>query len=177
MGILGAGRAGGEVARKARALGMRTIGLNTRGTPVDGVDRMLPRERMEELLRESDFVVVTVPLTPATRGFLGEREFKLMKPAACLINLARGRVVDEKALVAALQDGTIGGAALDVFAVEPLGPDSPLWEMENVIITPHVSGISDRYVERGLAVLAENLAAYLKDGRPVKNIVDLERGY
>ncbi|HUW63997.1 MAG TPA: D-2-hydroxyacid dehydrogenase [Spirochaetia bacterium] len=177
VGIIGTGHVGTEVAKKARALGMRSIGLNTRGTPVDGVEKVLSRDRMDQLLRESDFVVVTVPLTPATREFLGEREFTMMKPTASLINLARGEVIDEKALVRALQDGVIGGAGLDVFAAEPLPPDSPLWAMENVIITPHVSGISDRYVERGMAIFAENLAACLTGGRPVRNIVDLQRGY
>jgi phosphoglycerate dehydrogenase-like enzyme len=127
-------------------------------------------------MRESDAVVVALPLTPQTRGLIGERELQMMKPTAWFINVGRGPIVHETALIQALRAGRIAGAALDVFEHEPLRSDSPLYELENVILTPHVSGASPRYMDRAVPLFCENLARYLR-GTPLRNLVDPERGY
>lgn len=178
-GIVGLGAIGRETARRARALGMRVVGIRrTISGPAtdEDADEMLPPNELPRLLRESDYVVLAVPLTDETRGMIGAEELAMMKPDAVLINIARGPVVDEEALIAALRDGAIAGAALDVFNQEPLPATSPLWDMENVIVTPHFSAGSDRYSERVAAIACENLRRYLA-GEPLRNVVDLDRGY
>jgi phosphoglycerate dehydrogenase-like enzyme len=173
-GIIGTGAIGGEVARLAKACGMRTIGMRRSGKPAKHVDEMVTAKRLRYLLRESDFVVLACPLTKDTEGLIGADQLAAMKPAATLINVARGRVVDEAALIDALQAGTIGGACLDVFTVEPLPETSPLWDMPNVIVTPHNSGVSPLNMERAMATFIDNLARYVQ-GKPLKNRV-LEAG-
>jgi phosphoglycerate dehydrogenase-like enzyme len=121
-------------------------------------------------------VVVSLPLTPATRHRIGEAELSAMKPTAYLVNIARGGLVDEAALVRALREGWIGGAGLDVFEKEPLPSDSPLWDLDNALISPHVAGYSPRYDERAAALFAQNLARYLA-GEPLLNLVNKARGY
>ncbi|MFQ6117408.1 MAG: NAD(P)-dependent oxidoreductase, partial [Candidatus Bipolaricaulia bacterium] len=140
------------------------------------VDRLFPPEELDELLRRSDFVVVLTPRTPETEGLIGERELRLMKGSAYLIVISRGGIVDEQALAKALRRGELAGAGLDVFATEPLPEESPLWEMEQVIISPHLAGASPHYMERAMEIFAENLRRYL-EGRSLKNLVDKERGY
>lgn len=169
-GIIGTGAIGGEVARLAKAFNMRTIGARRSMRKPRYIDELTPSSRLEPLLSASDFVVLACPLTAQTEGLIGEAELRQMKPTATLINVARGRVVREDALVRALQDGWIAGACLDVFATEPLPGDSPLWDMPNVAVTPHNSGISPLNMERAMAVFVENLERLLT-GKPLRNRV------
>jgi phosphoglycerate dehydrogenase-like enzyme len=180
LGVVGLGEVGREVARVAAALGMRVVA--TRRTPrpgaplPPGVAAVHPPEGLRRLLAESDDVALTVPHTPATTGLLGEAELRLMRPGAVLVNAARGAVVDEAALVRVLQEGHLGGAALDVFAVEPLPADSPLWDLPNVLVSPHsmstVAGENDRIVD----LFCDNLCRYLA-GQPLHHVYDRARGY
>ncbi|KKM10153.1 hypothetical protein SY88_15645 [Clostridiales bacterium PH28_bin88] len=176
LGVVGVGSIGREIAKRGKAFGMRTIGINSRGTPVEGVEKVLPLGGLPELLADSDYVVVTLPLTPETRRLFGEPEFRMMKPTAYFINVARGEVVDEGALARALQEKWISGAGLDVFECEPLPSSSSLWELNNVMITPHLAALSPRYVERAIGVFRQNLLAYL-GGKDLANEVDLSKGY
>ena len=137
---------------------------------------MIGPERLAEALPEADFVVLTVPLTPDTRHMIGERELRLMKPTALIVNIGRGGTIDEAALIRALAEGWIAGAGLDVFEKEPLPTDSPLWGMENVIITAHYAGATPHYNERALAIFLDNLRRY-KAGEPLRNVVDKTLGY
>ncbi|RAU99829.1 D-2-hydroxyacid dehydrogenase [Paenibacillus sp. YN15] len=178
-GILGTGSIGQAIAAKAQAFGMRTLGYNTSGRTEPHFDGIFHGEDgLLSLLGESDYVVVIVPSTPDTQGLIGKEQLQAMKPSACLVNLARGTVVSEPELIAALQNGTIAGAALDVFEEEPLPAESPLWELPNVLITPHVAGASPRYNERAAHIVRENLRRLAEnpDG-PLHNEVDLSRGY
>nr|PZN29384.1 MAG: hypothetical protein DIU80_09430 [Chloroflexota bacterium] len=148
----------------------RPLGRRARCGAVAGPDRL--RER----LPHADVVVLTAPLTRETRGLIGEAELRAMRPSAYLINIGRGGTVDEPALVRALREGWIAGAALDVFAQEPLPEDSPLWEMEQVIITGHYAGMTPRYNERAMAILLDNLRRY-RAGEELRNVVDKQAGY
>ncbi|OCT11957.1 hydroxyacid dehydrogenase [Paenibacillus pectinilyticus] len=177
IGIIGAGAIGEAVARKAKAFDMKVIGLNRSGTPQAAFDTTVHGEEgLAHLLAQSDFVVVLLPSTPKTRGFLRQDHLDLMKPNAFFINLARGDVLNEEALILALQQGKIAGAALDVFAQEPLPPSSPLWSMNNVILTPHIAGASVHYTDRVSTIFYHNLRAML-DGGDMRNVVDLAEGY
>lgn len=169
-GIIGTGAIGGEVARLAKAFGMRTVGARRSGKPGRHIDEMVTSRRLRYLLRESDFVVLACPLTKETEGLIGERELRAMKPSATLINVARGRIVDESQLIRALEAGWIGGACLDVFTWEPLPETSPLWTMPNVIVTPHNSGVSPLNMERAMAIFIDNLARIVS-GKPLRNRV------
>lgn len=178
-GIVGMGAIGGETARRARAMGMRVLATRrsvVRRTSDDLAHELLPPAELPSLLAESDYVVLAMPLTAETRGMIGAGELAAMKRTAVLINVARGAVVDERALIAALQDGTIAGAGLDVFEREPLPADSPLWGMENVVVTPHFSAGSDRYTDRAADMICDNLRRYLA-GESLRNVVDIDRGY
>jgi phosphoglycerate dehydrogenase-like enzyme len=163
IGIIGYGSIGREIASRCKALGMKVIALK-RTTPI------------EELLKISDFVTVTLPLTDETRGMIGEQELKMMKRDAYLINIARGEIIQEKALIKALKDRWIAGAALDVFEKEPLPKDHPFYKMSNVLITPHISGTNPEYMNRVVEIFMENLERYL-EGKPLKNIIDKKLGY
>ena len=176
VGIVGLGDIGAEVARLCRAFGMRVLGLRRRPAPSDLADEVLPPDRLQDLLARSDFVVIAVPLTAETRGMIGRAELAAMKPDAWLVNISRGAIVDEEALIEALRAGRIGGACLDVFAEEPLPPESPLWDMPNVIITPHNSWSSPHIEEREIALFLENLRRYVA-GEPLLNVVDKQAGY
>jgi phosphoglycerate dehydrogenase-like enzyme len=176
VGIVGLGDIGTEAARLCRAFGMRVLGLRRRPAPSDVADEVLSPDRLHDLLACSDFVVVAVPLTAETRGMIGRAELAGMKSDAWLINISRGAIVDEEALVEALREGHIGGACLDVFAEEPLPPESPLWDMPNVIITPHNSWSSPHIEEREIALFLENLRRYVA-GEPLLNVVDKQAGY
>ena len=169
-GIIGTGAIGGNVARLAKAFGMRTVGLRRTGAPARYFDEMLTSRGMRSLLRQSDFLVLACPLTRETEGLIGERELRAMHPTATLINVARGRVVDEAALIEALTEGWIAAACLDVFTVEPLPETSPLWSMPNVFITPHNSGNSPLNMGRSMAIFLDNLARYVKK-KPMRNRV------
>jgi phosphoglycerate dehydrogenase-like enzyme len=173
-GIIGTGAIGGEIARLAKALGMRTIGMRRSGKPARYVDEMVTSRRLRYLLCESDFVVLACPLTADTEGLIGAAQLTAMKPTATLINVARGRIIDEAALIEALERGAIAGACLDVFTVEPLPETSPLWSMPNVIVTPHNSGVSPLNMERAMGIFIDNLARFAA-GKPLRNRV-LEAG-
>jgi phosphoglycerate dehydrogenase-like enzyme len=176
MGVLGLGTIGQALAARAAAFGMRVIGTKRTPDALPHVESVFPPERMDEVLRAADYLVALVPVTPATRGLLGEREFRLMKSTAVLINVSRGVVVQERALVTALREGWIAGAGLDVFEQEPLPPDHPFYAFEQVIVTPHVSGVTPRYFDRVIALLCDNLRRYVQ-GAPLLHVVDPRRGY
>ena len=177
VGIVGLGSIGAEIARLCSALGMHV--LATRRRPEEGaphVAQLFPPEQLEALLAQVDFAVLAVPLTAETRGLIGEAQLAALRPDAWLINIARGAIVDEPALIRALQAGRIAGAALDVFATEPLPPDSPLWDMANVIITPHNSWSTPHLEAREAALFLDNLERYVQ-GEPLRYVVDKALGY
>ena len=172
--VIGLGDIGRAVARAGRALGMRVVGVSRSGRPAREAHRVVRTAALARVLRDADFAVVTVPLTAASRGLVGARELAAMKPTGWLINIARGPVVDEGALLRALRAGAIGGAVLDVFAEEPLPPTHPFWALDNVVVTPHISGPSTP-TEIG-PIFDDNLRRYLA-GRPLRHIADRRRGY
>jgi phosphoglycerate dehydrogenase-like enzyme len=176
--IAGLGAIGRELARIASGVGMRVIGTRREtGDPrPEGVADAFGPADLPGLLPGADIVVLAAPLTPETRGMIGAAELARMKPSAWLVNVARGKLVDEPALVRALESGAIAGAALDVFEHEPLPAASPLWSMPNVIITPHVAGFRDDYWQAAADLFAANLRRYLS-GEALANIVDKEAGY
>ncbi len=179
VGIVGLGSIGQQVARLAKAFGMRVIATrrsSREGVRARNVDLMLPPSRLNELLRESDFVVLSVPFTSETDKLIGEEELRSMKTSARLINVARGGIVDEQALIRALREGWIAGAGLDVFATEPLPGDSPLWTLPSVILSPHVSGTREDYVVAATRLFVDNLNRYLT-GKRLLNVVNKARGY
>jgi len=191
MGILGYGSVGREVGRLARAFGMRLIATTIDpGRPEDTGFRLptagdekgaLPDvlrgpDFQRQLMAESDVVVVALPSAPSTRRAIGEADLRAMKSSAIFINVARGAVVDEQALIRVLQEKRIAGAGLDVFEVEPLPGDSPLWDMDNVIITPHIAGGSPGYWQRLMALLAENIRRE-RSGAPLLNVVDKQLAF
>jgi phosphoglycerate dehydrogenase-like enzyme len=175
--VYGMGSIGGEIARLASAIGMRVIGVRRRAeSPERGVDRVVAPDRLADVVGEADYLAIAAPLTSATRGAISREVISRMKPTAWIVNIARGAIVDEPAMIEALQAKRIAGAALDVFTTEPLPKESPLWTLENVMITPHNAGDSPRTDERSLALFAENLRRY-KAGEPLMNRVDFEAGY
>ncbi len=172
-GIVGVGHIGAEVARLAKALGMEVIGCRRRPGRVRYVDELVPAPGgLHGLLARADFVVLAVPLLAQTDGLIGEAELRPMRPGAWLINVSRGRVVREAALLRALREGWIGGACLDVFEEEPLPPESELWALPNVIVTPHNSGFSPLNFDRASELFLGNLQRYVA-GRPLRNRVRL----
>jgi phosphoglycerate dehydrogenase-like enzyme len=170
--LVGIGPIAEELAARCAAFGIHVIGISDARTEAPHFEKLLPRARLLEAAAEADFVVVLVPLSSQTHHIINAGVLRAMKKTGILINLARGPVVDEAALVKALQDGGIGGAALDVFEVEPLPSHSPLWDMPNVIVTPRIGGMSDIYSEQVLPLVIHNLRCFL-DGRlaDMKNIV------
>jgi len=177
LGIVGLGGIGSEVAKRAKAFGMRVIATRRRpDRRSEFADEVRGADELGWLLGESDFVAVCSALTHETRHLIGAEELKRMKATAYLINIGRGGLVDEGALVAALRGGEIAGAGLDVFEREPLPSESPLWEMPNVMITPHDAGSSPRSHERLMEVFLENLRRYVA-GEPLLNVVDKRAGY
>ncbi|MBI2137728.1 D-2-hydroxyacid dehydrogenase [Candidatus Woesearchaeota archaeon] len=174
--IVGFGAVGRGIARLCRCFGMRVIATKrSASASEEGIEIHQPSE-LPELLPLADYVVLSLPATNETRRMFGAKEFSLMKYSAHFINIARGSVADEAALIEALKAGKIAGAALDVFEQEPLPKESPLWEMENVIITPHNSGMTPYYMDRMIKIFCSNLNAYM-DGKPMPTLVDLKKGY
>jgi glyoxylate/hydroxypyruvate reductase A len=172
--IVGLGDIGRAIARAARAVGMHVVGVSRSGRPVAGVERVHPARGLVTALAAADVGVITLPRTPETEGLIGKRELGAMRRSAWLINIGRGAVVEEDALLQALRDRVIAGAVLDVFAVEPLPSDHPLWGLDNVVVTPHISGPS---IPAELApAFNDNLARFLA-GRPLRHRVDRARGY
>ena len=191
VGIIGYGSVGQRLARLLQSFGVTVLAsrrdllrmdhtdyqVDGQGDPAAELPRRLyPGKALRSLLKECDYVVVTVPLTPETRGMLGAKQLSAMRPGALLIDVSRGGVVDQEALIDALEKGQLAGAALDVFAEDPLSADSPLWEMPKVVISPHVAGLSPHYVERAFTLFKENLRRYIA-GEELLNKIDLERGY
>lgn len=171
LAIVGLGNIGRAVARAAKAFGMRVLASRRKpGRAAAGVDRLYPARKLKEMLAAADAVVVSVAGTPQTAGLIGPAEIAAMKRGALLVNVARGNVVDESALTAALLEGQLGGAGLDVFADEPLPPTSPLWRLPNTVITPHVAITTPSRMPRAIGHFVDNLARYCK-GQPLKDVV------
>ena len=170
--ILGIGAISEDVARRCKAFDMRVVGVSNARTQSPGFDLVLPRARLIEAAAMADFLIVLVPLDDTTRRMIDARVFSAMKPSAFLINLARGDVIDEAAMIAALRDGVIAGAGLDVFSIEPPAADNPLWDMPNVMMTPRIGGMSDIYADQIFPVVEHNLREFIA-GRPeaMRNIV------
>ncbi|MGB8956833.1 MAG: D-2-hydroxyacid dehydrogenase [Tumebacillaceae bacterium] len=177
LGVVGAGAIGSEIAKRAKAFGMRTLGVATTRRQQEDFDEMFDRGQLEEVIRRSDYLVVITPLTEETKGLIGAREIGLMKSNAVLINISRGAVIDEAALLAALQARAIRGAGLDVFNVEPLPEDHPFWSLDNVVLTPHLSSRSPKYMERAQEIFRHNLAVYLTQQGEMINRIDVKKGY
>lgn len=176
--ILGTGEIGTQVGRRAAAFGMRVEGLRRHAGAESPpfFDRIWSNGELSDALAGADHVVVTLPVTPETRGLLNASALSSCKQGAMIYNIGRGAVIDTDALAAGLQSGHLGGAGLDVTEPEPLPADSPLWDLENVLITAHTSGATPRYWERQEALVAENLVRYLDD-QPLRNLVDFENAY
>ena len=175
-GILGLGSIGRETARKASALGMHVVGVKRTPQNVEYVEKVYGEDGMEEVFKKSDYIINILPHTPKTDKIIDRHYFSLMKKTACFINIGRGATVNEEDLIEALREKRIRSAVLDVFDEEPLPKSSPLWRMENVIITPHVCGESSKYLERSMKIIEHNLEAYL-NGENMINVINLEKGY
>jgi len=191
VGIIGYGSIGRQVAHLVSAFGATVLGtkrdlmtpddegytLDEMGDPKGALfTRLYPPQAIRSMMKECDFVVVCVPLTAETLGLVGKDQLAALKPSAFLVDISRGGVVDHEALISALSEGQLAGAALDVFPEEPLPPESPLWQMPNVIITPHVAGFSHAYNQRANKMFVENLQRYIA-GEEMLNRVDFDRGY
>jgi phosphoglycerate dehydrogenase-like enzyme len=177
LGVVGLGAIGSEVARRGLAFSMRVVAVDPVQTrPPDGVTLLGAPDRLPDLLAASDFVVVCAPHTPETAKMFRLPQFRQMKRTGYLINIGRGAIVDLADLISALDEGALAGAGLDVFEVEPLPADHPLWKMPNVIITPHVAGYSPRIAGRHLEVLLDNLDRFVR-GEPLRNVVDKARWF
>ena len=175
--VVGVGAIGSRTAEVAKALGMRVLGVRRHPQrPDPSVEHMFGPDQLSQALPEADFVAIVTPLTNETRGMISSKELDTMKKSAFIINVGRGAVIDEGALTLALQKDQIAGAGLDTFEVEPLPDSSPLWKMDNVIITCHYAGLSPRYDERAMALFLDNLGRYAT-GRPLRNVVKTNLGY
>lgn len=177
IGVIGFGDIGQEVAKRAKALGARVLAVkrNPSSKP-DYVDELYMTEDIDEVLKQSDYVVLTLPATDKTRGIINEDRLKIMKPDAFLVNIGRGELVDQEALIKALKNNWIGGAGLDVMTPEPLPADNPLWDMSNVMITQHSSGFSRGNNDRRMKIFLDNLKRYLNKEN-LMNVVDFTEGY
>ncbi|HEY7097147.1 MAG TPA: D-2-hydroxyacid dehydrogenase [Terriglobales bacterium] len=178
LGLVGLGSIGREVARRAYALGMHVVAVREHSDKAkpEGVDRVFPISEFDHVLEISDYVVLAVPLTSETRALMDATRLRKMQPGACLINVGRGPLIDEKALAEALRERKIGGAAIDVFGKEPLPADSPLWDLESLLITPHTAALTDKLWERHFCLIQENIARFIS-GRSLLGIVDKQKGY
>jgi D-2-hydroxyacid dehydrogenase (NADP+) len=174
--ILGVGSIGKEIGHKAKAFHMHVIGVDKHTQANEAFDSIWGMERFREALSLADYFVISVPLTPETSGLINKEVLALMKSSSFIINVSRGRIIDEAALIDALKGRGIAGAGLDVFSKEPLPRTSPLWKMENVIITPHIAGASPYYQQRAIGIFRRSLDCY-KKGEPIPNRIDPERQY
>ena len=174
--IIGAGSIGSEIARKAKAFDMHIIGVDLFPKPMPHFDEVSPMKDLAEVLSMADYCIVMTPLTKQTYHLIGQKEFTAMKQSCIFLNYSRGDVVDEAALIEALTNHTIAGAALDVFHQEPLPNDNPLWSMDQVLVTPHCAGDSPLVLSRAMDLFANSLLQY-RQGKPVPNLIDLTRGY
>lgn len=180
LGIVGLGRIGEALAVRAKAFGMRVVAtkrdVSARYDANIGPDALYPNAELPRLLAESDHICICLPYTPETHHLFDAAMLAHIRPTAYLYNIARGKIIDEPALIAALQNGRLAGAGLDVFETEPLPADSPLWKLENVILTPHTAGLTPHYFQRAAALFVANLKRYLND-EPLHNLYDPTRGY
>ena len=178
VGLVGLGSIGHNVAKRASAMGMRVICVreHPEAPKPDYVEEVLPSARLNELLGRADYVVLSPPVTPATRGMISREQLAAMKPDAVLINVGRGPLIDEPALIEALHERKIGGAALDVFEEEPLPAGSRFWDLDNLLITPHTGGMTEKLWDRHYELFSENVRRYLQ-GQPLLGLVDKKRGY
>jgi D-2-hydroxyacid dehydrogenase (NADP+) len=178
LGLVGLGSIGRAVAKHAAALGMNLIAVreHPENPKPESIQEVLPSSGLDDLLARSDYVVLAAPVTRATQNMIGRQQLAKMKPGACIINVGRGALVNEPALIEALRGHKIGAAALDVFEKEPLPSDSPLWDLENLLITPHTAGMTEKLWERHYVLFSENLRRYLS-GQPLIALVNKESGY
>jgi phosphoglycerate dehydrogenase-like enzyme len=177
VGIIGLGAIGREIARRAAFMGMRVIGVRRTRAPLAHVDAIYGPEDMEQVFRQSDYVINLLPATPATAKLIDRRFFGAMKPTASFINMGRGTTVNEADLIDALRRRRIEALVSDVYETEPLPAASPLWEMENVILTPHICGVSPHYMARAMEIIEHNLEVYLSGRGKMMNTVDIAVGY
>ncbi len=177
VGILGLGSIGQEVARKASLLGMRVIGAKNDSAPVEGVQQVYGPAKLDEVFKQSDYIINLLPDSPATIGLIDKSFFSLMKKSACFINLGRGSTVNQTDLFEALQNKTIRALVSDVYDKEPLPEDNPLWQLDNVILTPHIAGVSPKYLQRAMEIIEHNLQVYVSRNGEMKNEVDFTKGY
>lgn len=176
IAIVGLGSVGREIAKRAKCVGMKVLAVKRTITTELFVDKLYAMDQLPNLLSAADFVVVTLPLTPKTRGMFNMEAFQLMKKSAYFINVARGAIVNQADLVSALRENLIRGAALDVFEEEPLPADSPLWDLPNLLVTPHIAAKSPYYIDRSLKLFIENLHKFLSRSEMI-NVIDKEKGY
>jgi phosphoglycerate dehydrogenase-like enzyme len=177
VGILGLGSIGQEIARKASLLGMRVIGVKNDAAPLEGVEQVYGPTEMNEVFKQSDYVINLLPDSPKTIGLVDKSFLSLMKKSACFINLGRGSTVNQTDLIEALQSKTIRALVSDVYEQEPLPEDNPLWQLDNVILTPHVAGASPKYLQRAMEIIEHNLRVYVSGSGEMINIVDFKKGY
>ena len=177
VGILGLGSIGQEIARKASMLGMRVIGVKNNPIPLEGVDHVYGPAEMNAVFKQSDYVINLLPETPKTVSLIDKSFFSLMKKSACFINLGRGSTVNQADLVDTLETKMIRALVCDVYAKEPLPADNPLWKLDNVILTPHIAGVSPKYLERAMDIIRYNLQVYTSHSGEMMNLVDLTKGY
>ena len=176
VGIIGLGSIGMEIAKKAKFMGMEVIGVKGSKANLEYVDRIFMPEEMSKVFKESDYIINLLPSIESTSKLIDEKYFSIMKKDACFINMGRGSTVNEDDLVKALKEGRIRAAASDVFSTEPLPEDSPLWTTDNMIITPHICGESNKYFERALPIIENNIEAFKGEGNYI-NLVSFEKGY
>ena len=175
--VIGMGSIGREFTRRAKALGMKVIAVREHpGRGSDGADKVTGVEQLDSVLPEADYVLLAAPQTPATTGIINSARLRFMRPDSYLINVSRGPLIDDSALIAALQENRIAGAALDVFVEEPLPADSPYWPLEDVLITPHTAAVTEKLWDRHYALIADNLRRFLA-GQPLLSVVDKHKGY
>jgi phosphoglycerate dehydrogenase-like enzyme len=175
--VVGMGGIGREFTARAKALGMRVLAIRENpANGAEGADAVYGAEQLDEVLPQADYVLLCTPVTPATTGMINRARLAKMKADAYLLNVGRGPLVDDAALLEALQSRRIGGAALDVFVEEPLPPESPYWSLENLLITPHTAAVTDKLWDRHYDLIVENLTRFL-EGRPLLCEVDKQRGY
>lgn len=175
--IAGTGAIGTETARIAKAFRMKTIGVSRSGHPVADFDQVFTTDHLQEAVSQGDFIINSLPLTDETQHLFNSTIFSAFKQGSYYINIGRGDTTNTEDLIAALTSGHLRGAGLDVFETEPLPQDHPLWSMEQVIITPHCAGVTDRYTERVVDIFIHNMKSYLETGTPTRNLIDYRRQY
>jgi phosphoglycerate dehydrogenase-like enzyme len=176
-GIIGLGSIGEEIARKASFFGMRVLGVRKNPQPMKYVDQVYGIEEMDAVFQESDYIINLLPLTAGTQKIIDKDYFSAMKKTACFINIGRGPTVNQADLVDALKSNQIGGLVADVYEEEPLPKDSPLWKLENVILAPHIAGVSPNYIKRAMDVIRHNLKVYVSQSGEMMNVIDCMSGY